>query len=105
MVHIEAPDEAGHGGDVNGKIEAIEKIDKEVVSRLRNRRNDLRVLIMPDHPTPITVRTHTADPVPFLLWGKGVKANGAKSFTEAEAKKTGVFIEEGYKIMGKLVGK
>jgi 2,3-bisphosphoglycerate-independent phosphoglycerate mutase len=105
VAHIEAPDEAGHGGDIDGKIEAIEKIDKEVVNRLRNYRGELRVLIMPDHPTPISVRTHTAEPVPFLLWGKGVKAGGAKRFTENEAKRTGVFLEEGYKIMGRLVGR
>jgi 2,3-bisphosphoglycerate-independent phosphoglycerate mutase len=105
VIHIEAPDEAGHEGDISGKIEAIEKIDREVVGRLRRwRGDDLRVLVMPDHPTPITVRTHTADPVPFLIWGKGVKANGAKRFTEAEAGKTGVFIGEGYKIMGRLIG-
>jgi 2,3-bisphosphoglycerate-independent phosphoglycerate mutase len=106
IVHIEAPDEAGHVGDVSGKVGAIQKIDAEVVSRLRAwRGDDLRLLIMPDHPTPITVRTHTADPVPFLLWGKGIKPNGVKRFTEAEAKRTGVFIEDGYKIMGRLVGK
>jgi 2,3-bisphosphoglycerate-independent phosphoglycerate mutase len=106
VIHIEAPDEAGHVGDVKGKAGAIQKIDAEVVSHLRSwRGGDLRVLIMPDHPTPITVRTHTPDPVPFLLWGKGVTPNGAKRFTEAEAKNTGVFMEEGYKIMGKLVGK
>jgi len=105
VVHIEAADEAGHGGLAGEKIAAIEKIDKEVVSRLRNYRGDLRVLIMPDHPTPVTVRTHTPDPVPFLLWGKGISANGAARLTENEAKKTGVFIGEGYKIMGKLVGK
>jgi 2,3-bisphosphoglycerate-independent phosphoglycerate mutase len=105
VVHIEAPDEAGHEGDAEGKIGAIQKIDTEVVSRLRNWRGDLRVLVMPDHPTPISVRTHTPDPVPFLLWGKGIKPNGARRFTEAEAKKTGIFIEEGYKIMGTLVGK
>jgi 2,3-bisphosphoglycerate-independent phosphoglycerate mutase len=58
---------------------------------------------MPDHPTPIKVRTHTAEPVPFLIWGKGIKPGGAKRFTENEAKRTGVFINEGYKIMGKLV--
>jgi 2,3-bisphosphoglycerate-independent phosphoglycerate mutase len=106
VVHIEAPDEAGHTGDVSGKVSAIEKIDAEVVSRLRAwRGDDLRVLVMPDHPTPISVRTHTPEPVPFLLWGKGIKANGAGRFTEAEAAKTGIFIEDGYKIMAKLVGK
>jgi len=106
IVHIEAPDEAGHTGDVKAKVEAIQKIDAEVVSRLRSwRGEDLRLLVMPDHPTPISVRTHTPDPVPFLLWGKGVKPNGAVRFTEAAARQTGVFIAEGYKIMGKLVGK
>jgi 2,3-bisphosphoglycerate-independent phosphoglycerate mutase len=104
VIHIEAPDEAAHAGSIDDKIGAIQRIDSEVVSRLRSwREDDLRVLIMPDHPTPIEVRTHTADPVPFLLWGDSVKANGAKRFTEAEAKGTGVFLEEGYKIMGRLI--
>ena len=105
VVHIEAADEAGHGGLAEAKIKAIERIDKEVVGRLRNYHGDLRVLVMPDHPTPVTIRTHTADPVPFLLWGKGISANGAARFTEAEAKRTGVLVGEGYKIMGILVGK
>jgi 2,3-bisphosphoglycerate-independent phosphoglycerate mutase len=105
VVHIEAPDEAGHGGHIDEKIKAIETIDTEVVNRLREYKGELRVLIMPDHPTPVTVRTHTPEAVPFLLWGKGVEHNGALRFTEKEAKKTGVFIEEGYKIMGRLVGK
>jgi 2,3-bisphosphoglycerate-independent phosphoglycerate mutase len=106
IIHIEAPDEAGHGGDVKGKVSAIEKIDAEVVSRLRaGHSGDLRVLVMPDHPTPIAVRTHTAEPVPFLLWGKGIESNDARRLTEAEAGRTGVFIGEGYKIMSRLVGK
>jgi 2,3-bisphosphoglycerate-independent phosphoglycerate mutase len=106
VVHIEAPDEAAHGGFIDEKIEAIEKIDGEVVGRLRAwRGNDRRVLVMPDHPTPIKLRTHSPDPVPFLIWGEGIRANGARRFTEAEAGKTGVFIEEGYKILGRLVGK
>ncbi len=105
VIHIEAPDEAAHDGSIDDKVEALQRVDREMVSRLRSwREDDLRVLIMPDHPTPIKVQTHTADPVPFLLWGKGVAANGARRFTEAEAKRTGVFIEEGYKIMGRLVG-
>jgi len=105
VIHIEAPDEAGHAGSIDDKIEAIQRIDGEVVSRLRSWGGDLRLLIMPDHPTPIAVRTHTPDPVPFLLWGSGFTANGAKRLTEAEAKSTGLFIEEGYNIMGRLIGK
>jgi len=106
VVHIEAPDEAAHSGHADDKIEAIEKIGSEVISRIRSwRGDDLRVLVMPDHPTPVEGRTHTADPVPFMLWGTGFKANGARRFTEAEAQGTGVFVEEGYNIMGMLVGR
>ena len=105
VIHVEAPDEAAHAGFIDNKIEAIRRVDGEVVSRLRSRRGGgLRVLIMPDHPTPIKVRTHTADPVPFVLWGAGFTANGAQRFTEAEAAKTGLFIDPGYNIMSRLVG-
>jgi 2,3-bisphosphoglycerate-independent phosphoglycerate mutase len=104
VIHIEAPDEAAHAGSINDKIEAIEKIDKEVVSRLRSYAGDLRLLAMPDHPTPIEIRTHSPEPVPFLFWGKGFKPNGAREYTEAAAKSTGLFIADGYKIMGKFLG-
>jgi len=103
VIHIEAPDEAAHAGSVDDKIEAIHRIDREVVSRLRAS-GDLRLLIMPDHPTPIKTRTHSPEPVPFLLWGEGFSPNGAKSFSEIEAKRTGLFIEDGYNIMKRLVG-
>ncbi|MBA7601590.1 2,3-bisphosphoglycerate-independent phosphoglycerate mutase [subsurface metagenome] len=103
VVHIEAPDEAAHAGAIDDKVEAIQRIDKEVISRLCSQ-GDLRLLAMPDHPTPIKLRTHTPEPVPFLLWGVGFKPNGAEKFTEAAAKNTGLFIADGYKIMGKLVG-
>jgi len=105
VVHIEAPDEAAHAGSINDKVEAIEKIDGEVISRLRSyAKDDLRILAMPDHPTPIAIRTHSPEPVPFLLWGKGFEPNGAKGFTEAAAKSTGLLVADGYKIMGKLLG-
>jgi 2,3-bisphosphoglycerate-independent phosphoglycerate mutase len=105
VIHIEAPDEAAHAGSINDKIEAIEKIDKEVISRLRSyAKDDLRLLAMPDHPTPIEIRTHSPEPVPFLFWGKGFKPNGAREYTEAAAKSTGLFIADGYKIMGKFLG-
>ncbi|NQT04426.1 MAG: cofactor-independent phosphoglycerate mutase [Dehalococcoidia bacterium] len=105
VVHIEAPDEASHDRAIDAKIDAIQKIDGEVVSRLRSFPGDIRLLVMPDHPTPITLQTHTDDPVPFLLWGKGVTPNGAGRFTEAEAKGTGLSLEKGYKIMERFVQK
>jgi 2,3-bisphosphoglycerate-independent phosphoglycerate mutase len=105
VIHIEAPDEAGHAGSIDDKIEAIQRVDREVLSRLRNwRPNTLRMLIMPDHPTPIEIKTHTDEPIPFLLWGAGFTANGAKRFTESEAKTTGLFIDQGCNIMGRLIG-
>ncbi len=105
VIHIEAPDEAAHAGSVDDKIEAIRRVDSEVISRLRSwQPDDLRLLIMPDHPTPIKTQTHSPEPVPFLLWGAGFIPNGAKKFTEVEAESTGFFIEEGYNIMGRLTG-
>ena len=104
VIHIEATDEAAHVGSIDDKVEAIQRVDREVVSRIRSWRPDnLRTLILPDHPTPIKTQTHSGEPVPFMLWGPGFIANGAKRFTEAEAKSTGLFIEEGYKIMSRLI--
>ncbi len=100
VIHIEAPDEMGHRGSAVDKVRAIELIDREVISRLLAWQGDsLRVLVMPDHPTPIKLKTHSAEPVPFLIWGSGVKPNGAGRFTEREAGRTGVSIEPGYKLM------
>jgi 2,3-bisphosphoglycerate-independent phosphoglycerate mutase len=106
VIHIEAPDEAGHAGAIDDKVEAIQQVDRQVVSRICSfTGDDLRLLVMPDHPTPIKIKTHIAEPVPFILWGPGFSANGAKRFTEAEARKTGLFIEKGYNIMARLVAR
>ncbi|HEY97395.1 MAG TPA: cofactor-independent phosphoglycerate mutase [Dehalococcoidia bacterium] len=104
VIHVEAPDDAGHDGLVDEKIKAIECIDAEIIGRLVSwDKDELRGLIMPDHPTPITSRTHRADPVPYLLWGPGITSNGAARFTEPEAARAGLFMEEGYKIMGEFL--
>jgi len=104
FVHVEAPDEAAHSGNIDGKIEAIQRVDGDMVSRLLEYNGDgLKVLVMPDHPTPIALRTHTHEPVPFMLWRRGLGNKGTQRFTEAEAAKTGVFIGEGYNIMGRLL--
>jgi len=104
VIHVEAPDEAAHAGSIDDKIETIERIDGEVVGQLLAwGKEGLRILVMPDHATPIEVRTHTPDPVPFVLWGQGFAATGARAFTEAEAKGTGLFIEEGHAIIGRLI--
>jgi len=104
VIHIEAPDEAAHSGSIDDKIEAIQRIDGEVLSQFRSwQPGSLRVLVMPDHSTPLQTQTHVADPVPFMLWGPGFTANGAKRFTESEAKKVGFFIDNGYNIMNMLI--
>ena len=104
VIHVEATDEAAHAGSVKDKVEAIQRVDKEIVARLRFwDRDTLRVLMLPDHPTPIELQTHVADSVPFMLWGPGFTANGTKRFTESEAESTGFFVEEGYSIMNRLI--
>ncbi|MCX8125729.1 MAG: cofactor-independent phosphoglycerate mutase [Dehalococcoidia bacterium] len=105
IVHIEAPDEAGHTGRIGDKIAAIESIDREVIGRFREfAKKDWRLLVMPDHPTPIAIRTHCPDPVPFLAWGDGFGATGAGSFTEAEGRRSQIYIQDGHTLMDRFVG-
>ena len=105
VIHVEAPDEAAHAGLVDDKVEAIQRIDSEIVKQLCSWNGDsLRILVMPDHLTPIEVQTHIGEPVPFMLYGPGFASDGAERFTEAEAKNTGVLIREGHNIMAKLIG-
>ncbi|MDD3089553.1 MAG: cofactor-independent phosphoglycerate mutase [Candidatus Omnitrophica bacterium] len=84
FVHVEAPDEAGHNGDIRAKIQAIENFDSKIIKRILDRltgRVDYRVLLLPDHPTPIKLRTHTSDPVPFAMAGKGIEPDDVTIFT------------------------
>ena len=81
IIHVESPDEEGHAGDTAAKIAAIEAIDAEVIARVigvcrGSRRRP--ILAMPDHPTPVAIKTHVGEPVPFLLWGPGIAPNGAR---------------------------
>ena len=106
VIHVEAPDEQGHAGDVEGKMVAIEMIDTKMVSRIfgfAKERGDVRVLVMPDHPTPIVRKTHVADPVPFLLWGAGVEPNGAFAYSEHAAHATGLVVDPAHLLMGMLL--
>jgi 2,3-bisphosphoglycerate-independent phosphoglycerate mutase len=104
FIHIEAPDEAAHSGHIDDKIKAIEQIDRDVIGRLLvYKKESVRLLVLPDHATPIRVQTHVGDPVPFVLWGVGLKGSAAKVFSENDAKNTGIFIKDGYTIMSKLI--
>ncbi len=104
VAHIEAPDEAGHAGDIEAKIAAIEAIDREVLGRVLAHADPLRVLAMPDHPTPVALKTHVGEAVPFVLWGHGLEHNGATAYDESAAENTGLLLEPGYKVMDMLLG-
>ena len=87
-VHVEAPDEAGHAGDAAAKIRALENIDSHILAPLldeSDRTGDIRIAASPDHPTPLELRTHSSDPVPFALWGAGIPASGVESYDEVQA--------------------
>lgn len=104
VIHVESPDEEGHAGSVSGKIDAIEAIDREVVARIRQCSEELRVLAMPDHPTPVALKTHVGEPVPFLLWGQGISENGAHDYCEKAAAGTGLLVDPGRGVMDLLLG-
>ncbi len=108
-IHMEAPDECGHHGDTDGKIRSIELIDekviKPVVEYLKSTGEDFRVLITPDHPTPIALKTHVRDAIPFVIYDSRKDTGLNLDYTEENAKSTGLYIEPGYKLMDKLLEK
>jgi len=106
VIHVESPDEEGHAGDRIAKIAAIEAIDSEVMSRVirRAKAGDVRVLAMPDHATPIPLKTHVGESVPFLIWGPGVDSNHADGFNEIDAYAAGLVLDPGRQVMDTLLG-
>ncbi|MEG1810367.1 MAG: cofactor-independent phosphoglycerate mutase [Clostridia bacterium] len=106
-IHVEAPDECGHHGELPEKVWSIEQIDSKIVvpvmQYLDNSTEDYAVLLMPDHPTPISILTHADDPVPFALYRKGDSGGCARRFTEADASATGVFKERAHELMDQLM--
>jgi 2,3-bisphosphoglycerate-independent phosphoglycerate mutase len=107
FIHVEATDEAGHMGDVEKKIQAIEDFDEKVVGTVLTgmaHRKDWRALLMPDHPTAITLKTHVSDPVPFVLYSaEEPRHNGAVGYNEKDAAKTGVVAKQAFKLMEALI--
>lgn len=98
-IHMEAPDECGHQGDKDGKIRSIELIDKLVVGpifeEMSKRGERFKLLITPDHPTPLSVRTHVSDPVPFVMYDSGKNAAGIETYNEGLVKTTRVYYPSG----------
>lgn len=110
LIHVEAPDEAGHNGSVSDKVRAIERIDKEMLSLILPRAKDggdLGILVLPDHPTPVSIRTHAQEPVPFVFYPapEGLASFPGKRYTESDARKTGQFVEIGTRLIGYLLGR
>ena len=107
FIHVEAIDEAGHMGDVDKKIQAIEDFDEKVVGTVLGRmshRKDWRVLLMPDHPTSIALKTHVADPVPFVLYSAEAPGNnGNIGYNEKDAGKTGIVAKQAFRLMEALI--
>lgn len=105
-VHVEAPDEASHLGDLGQKIETIEKFDEKIVGNVLGIRDkeDVRIMVTTDHYTPISKRTHSDEPVPFAIYDKREKSEGKRAFCEAFASKSHIFIDPGYKLMDFLFG-
>lgn len=108
-IHVEAPDEMGHQGSVEKKVQAIEYLDQRVIGPLTKALSrdgtDYRLLVMPDHPTPIRVRTHTSDSVPYLLYDSTVQRAESWNYNEKEAKASGNFIPLGHTIIDRLLEK
>ncbi len=107
-IHIEAPDEAGHMGELHLKIKAIEEVDEKVVGRVLKgleQFESYRIMVLPDHPTPLSVRSHTADPVPFVIYrSEGKKEENLEgSFDEVYAKQSGLFIRRGHELIERFL--
>lgn len=102
FVHVEAPDEAGHNGDLRAKIGAIENFDRLIVGAFLKHfgdRDDFRIMVLPDHATPVSIRTHVSDPIPFTICGKGIERDDATVFNETSAKSSGLKFSSGYALM------
>lgn len=106
-VHIEAPDESGHGANLDEKIKSVELIDKHILGPiyeyLKSSGEDFKIMVSPDHPTPVSVRSHTHEPVPFIIYSSYEKHDGVSLFCEESAAKTGVFYEKGHLMMDDFI--
>jgi len=107
-IHMEAPDECGHRHEIENKVKSIELIDDIVVGyvmdEMEKMGEDYKILVLPDHPTPLNLRTHTRDAVPYIIYDStNKKQSGIESYTEQNAKKSGIVIEKGFELMDKFI--
>ena len=106
-IHVEAPDEMGHQGSIPNKVKSIEYLDSRVVARVKEQmdasQEDYRLLITPDHPTPIRCRTHTMDPVPYIIYDSRAQRKSVAQYNEKEAAATGNHQPDGYKLLDRFI--
>ena len=107
-IHVEAPDECGHRGEIENKVKSIELFDEKIVTPvikfLDASGEDYRVLLMPDHPTPLDLKTHTRNPVPYIIYdSRDIKNSGVVSYTEAECERCGGYNDKGCTLMDELI--
>ncbi|MBQ8633051.1 MAG: cofactor-independent phosphoglycerate mutase [Lachnospiraceae bacterium] len=106
-IHVEAPDEMGHQGSLERKLKAIEFLDERVIKVVKDQMDasgvDYRMLVTPDHPTPIEIRTHSSDPIPFLLYDSTRQRRRIGFYNEKEAMMSGIVVEDGYEMIEKLL--
>lgn len=107
-IHVEAPDECGHRHEIENKVKAIELIDEKILAPVLKEleaMGDYKILIMPDHATPLALRTHTNDPIPYLIYDSTKEQSGADCLCERTAKETGVYMPVGHELMSRFIGK
>lgn len=106
-IHVEAPDECGHRHEIQNKVKAIELIDEHILGPvseyLASTGETFKILITPDHATPLSLKTHTNDPVPFMIYNSADSKKGVETFNEKTAAETGLFVETGHSIMNKFI--
>lgn len=106
-IHVEAPDECGHRHEIQNKVKAIELIDEHILGPvseyLASTGETFKILITPDHATPLSLKTHTDDPVPFMIYNSADSKKGVETFNEKTAAETGLFVETGHSIMNKFI--
>ena len=106
-VHVEGPDECGHRAEIDNKVRSIELIDRKILKPvyeyLRSTSEDFKILVLPDHPTPLEIRTHSKEPVPFFLYDSRRDAVGVETYTEATAAETGLYIPDGFTLLERVI--
>ena len=108
-IHVEGPDECGHRAETENKVLSVELIDQKILAPvyeyLKSSTEDFKILVLPDHPTPIEIRTHSMEPVPFFLYDSRKDARGVATFTEATAAETGLYIPDGFTLLERVIEK